>query len=40
MKKELLENIPQKKVYEIHLIAQIILEVSQKILKAEMIILF
>jgi hypothetical protein len=40
MKKELPKNIPEYKIEELKNIKEVILEVSKKILKVDMIILF
>jgi hypothetical protein len=40
MKKELPQNIPEYKIEELENIKEVILEVSKKILKVDMIILF
>jgi hypothetical protein len=40
MKKELPQNIPEYKIEELKNIKEVILEVSKKILKVDMIILF
>jgi hypothetical protein len=40
MKKEFPSNIPERKIKELEIIKEVVLEVSKKIIKVDMIILF
>jgi hypothetical protein len=40
MKKEFTSNIPEKKLKELEIIKEVVLEVSKKIMRVDMIILF